>query len=736
MSEANELLENLTEEEISLYTADPTAEPHIIVGADRFITVPDELKRIAVQFDHDIETVTFDCPRFWDGHDMAQMKIYINYKNGTNKGPYLAKNVTISGDIMHFDWTISRNVTQYKGPVSFLVCVKKTNTDGEEVNHWNSELNEEMYVSEGMECTEEYMSTYPDLINQLLDRQDYVESVCITADEALEAAQVATEARTFIEERTDEARDAYSNALKYRASGPILRLEEVSPVLHHINGVIHGKNILPYPYANDVITQAGVTFTALADGGVSVSGTPTAYASIGLYSGVPLRTSGSVVFSINGDFANVNGAFVMYDKNDTQIFSKEMWKEVSPMVVNLDEYPNAAKWLIFIKRGTNGTEMTGTVYPQIEIGESATDYEPYIDPSTATITRSGKNLINVGDFTVERTIAWGSEHVGNFELPSGTYTATCDFVQQGAVTHVSLSARKYGVAEVTYANVSSNNTSGRMSMTFEIPAGAYGVTLYVYSNCTADVLDTKCIFSNFQIEYGTSDTGYEEYKMIDGCTPNADGSFAISSESPIATLYSDISGMTMDIEYNMDTRAYIDRHAVDVSDEYVSSIVLAYIQANPDKFRGLAGAIGPNGKSAYQYATDAGYTRTEAEFAAKLAEDTKGVKISGSSTSTTVDVTQFDYFVVKLEKYDASTPPVLTSAEQYTLDHIVKAPQSGSITAYASIHTGTGTSIRSYRLVFTPSGSGYSIAASYMSTGEANWSTFGYASIYGFKRSY
>ena len=48
-------------------------EPHIVIGYDRVVTVPDQLKRLAVQYDHDIETVTFDCPRYWGKHDMSQM---------------------------------------------------------------------------------------------------------------------------------------------------------------------------------------------------------------------------------------------------------------------------------------------------------------------------------------------------------------------------------------------------------------------------------------------------------------------------------------------------------------------------------------------------------------------------------------------------------------------------------------------------------------------------------------
>ena len=80
MGQADELLNSLSANNgIYARTVDPSTEEHIVVGDDRVITVPDSLKRIAVQYDHNVETVTFDCPRYWDGLDMSQMAIYINY---------------------------------------------------------------------------------------------------------------------------------------------------------------------------------------------------------------------------------------------------------------------------------------------------------------------------------------------------------------------------------------------------------------------------------------------------------------------------------------------------------------------------------------------------------------------------------------------------------------------------------------------------------------------------------
>lgn len=181
MSRAEELLETLSNDEPVLMTADPAFEPHIVIDSNRRVTVPEELRRIAVQYDHNIETVTFDCPRYWDGHDMSKMTVYINYKCPDNTlGCYIADNVKVDASddsIMHFDWTISSNVTMADGNLMFLVCVKRTDEEGMETNHWNSELNSEMYISEGLECMDSITDLYPDIITQLLLRMDSVEMV-------------------------------------------------------------------------------------------------------------------------------------------------------------------------------------------------------------------------------------------------------------------------------------------------------------------------------------------------------------------------------------------------------------------------------------------------------------------------------------------------------------------------------------------------------------------------------
>lgn len=179
MSQADELLNSISTSQKSARTVDPDTEEHIIISNDRFITVPDSLKKIAVQYDHNMETVTFDCPRYWDGLDMSPMKIYINYMRPDRVlGMYLADNIRVDDTdnrMMHFTWTITNNVTFANGKLRFLVCIKKTNLEGIDENHWNSEINDDMYISEGLNVEDPITEEYADIITQLLTRMDATE---------------------------------------------------------------------------------------------------------------------------------------------------------------------------------------------------------------------------------------------------------------------------------------------------------------------------------------------------------------------------------------------------------------------------------------------------------------------------------------------------------------------------------------------------------------------------------
>lgn len=177
MNQAEQLLNDLSVSPLSMDNTDL----HIVIDSERFMTVPEELLKIGVQNDHNIETVTFDCPRFWNGHDMSKMRVYVNYLRADDEqGADLATNVVVDefdDTIMHFDWTITGHLTAVSGPIVILVCIQKVADDGTEENHWNSELYTDMYISPGMECEATTIEHYPGIITSLLARMDYVEEI-------------------------------------------------------------------------------------------------------------------------------------------------------------------------------------------------------------------------------------------------------------------------------------------------------------------------------------------------------------------------------------------------------------------------------------------------------------------------------------------------------------------------------------------------------------------------------
>ena len=185
MSQASDLLNGLSGDNI-IAPVSVAEKEHIVVGEDRFIRVPDSFIRLGVQHDKDIETVTFDCPRHWGKHDLSSMQIYINYvlPNGED-GRCPVSNLSAIGTKMYFDWTISDYVTQYNGKISFLICAVTVDAEGNEALHWNSELNQECYISEGLECRESTIHKYPDIVTHLLTRMKEVEA--IATPEAMQA---------------------------------------------------------------------------------------------------------------------------------------------------------------------------------------------------------------------------------------------------------------------------------------------------------------------------------------------------------------------------------------------------------------------------------------------------------------------------------------------------------------------------------------------------------------------
>ena len=136
-------------------------EEHVVVNESRQIVVPNSLKTIAVTKDEDVQTITFDCVRFWDGNDLSTFAIYLNYvlPDGT-PATYIPESVVTSdGDAFyHFEWKIKNNITQKSGKISIGITAIKTKVDegGETVvdKRWSSLPNTDCSIALGIDVSD------------------------------------------------------------------------------------------------------------------------------------------------------------------------------------------------------------------------------------------------------------------------------------------------------------------------------------------------------------------------------------------------------------------------------------------------------------------------------------------------------------------------------------------------------------------------------------------------------
>lgn len=572
MSKALDLLNNLSASEIAELTAQPDPEGHIIVGGDRNIRVPENLKRLGVQYDHNMETVTFDCPRYWDKRDMSKMAVYVNYMRSDGYADrYPVDNVTVDGDVMHFDWTISRNVTEAAGTVSFLVCVMKTDSSGNEERHWNSELCSECYISKGMETEEHPALEYPDEVTQLLFRMSTVEQINVQAEEmrtlyenTAAAAEATEEAKNLALDASGYIKNSYAPAIKGDVSGETIRVDDVSPIEHDVKCRIHGKNIANL---NNIIRQLSVDLSYTEPYLVIRKNNTTEkwsniYVGLGVYKDFVGKTLTVSLDNIN-DYA---WSVLLVGTSSKGELVKEVGGESATrghtkFTLTIPEMLGAELLAIRIVSGDNKV-TTGEEYVltniQVEESPIETVYEPYLDPSTVTVTRCMKNIIPYPftDTTVTRKgVTFTDNKDGTITL-DGTAEATTSFVIFNGELPVNgkytLSGLTGGSGSTYYIQPVCSDKAHRGLTDGPNTYEWYDITLNRIQ--LSVVAGTK--FSNLRIapmlEFGESVSRFEQYDGVI-TAPNADGTCTVTSKSPTISLFTDTPGVTIEAEYNRDT---------------------------------------------------------------------------------------------------------------------------------------------------------------------------------------
>ena len=127
-----------------------------------------------VQFDHNSQRITFDLPRYFEGHDFLTCnRVEVHYLNVESKtresncGVYEVTDLQKKPDDeskVVFSWLISQNATKMVGTLNFVIrfaCV----TDKIDYS-WSTVMHEGIPVTTGIYNTDVVVEQYPDVLEQ------------------------------------------------------------------------------------------------------------------------------------------------------------------------------------------------------------------------------------------------------------------------------------------------------------------------------------------------------------------------------------------------------------------------------------------------------------------------------------------------------------------------------------------------------------------------------------------
>ena len=556
-------------------------EEHIKVGQDRVITVPNALKNIAVKGDKDIETVTFDCVRYWDGHDLSTFAIYINYilPNG-DEGTYIPESITRYEDVFSFDWEIGSEITYVPGKLTFWIVTKLTDDSGVLIKQWSSFQNSDCTIAQGGDKTYVPSQTDQDVISQAISilraSAERAEEQANIATEAAEKA--ASDATAAAEEEVTllvgelgvvqetgisptsvisqaGATRSFAHALNGKESGGAVLCEEVSPVLHPVVAGVRSRNLIPFPYAfGTSTTEAGVTFVANSDGSVTVNGT----------------AGGNIVMHIldisalDGDYF-ISGCPAGGSENNYQIIVDENGIGVA------QDYGSGAKFsasngntysvIIYI---TKGTVVSNLVFkPMINKGTTAEPYTPYVADGTAVkVTSAGANLAQPNNDLQKRGC---SVKVASDDKI--TLTATDGYDSTYArVARILLKANtEYTISIQDAKNVQNaflwkaNTTIGDVinsEITYTPSKDEY-FDLAVYM---PDHLPVGSVASFYlMVNEGSTAIPHERYNAGQTIDTAVGSTIDLPSIAPYMSVYTDTEGTAVDVTYVKDTNAVVQK---------------------------------------------------------------------------------------------------------------------------------------------------------------------------------
>lgn len=565
MSQAEALLNSISDElPVHEHPVPDTDAYYTIDPITRQISNTNSKKNVVMQYDHNSERLTFELPRFVDGHDMLKCtSVTVNVDN-IEDGELKLRTNSDAPDITDLrahpndpdkvicSWLISRNSTQLAGIISFHIEFKCVDSNGDVVYEWSTDTYDEIEVRARKKNGEAAILEHTDLLEQWrtsifgagdsvmanISAEGQAQVAAIQAESENQKEAVALKGEETLETIPDDyettsqmAEDALrrkANAIALEASGTAIVVNDSSDA--HLLGLklygnttqvkTTGKQLLRVTKTSEDIN--GGKLVVNSDGSLLINGTISKNTSFAIGK---FMSEGELILSLE-----VTGS-----------------RNASYVYIGIDADNNIG-WYGEDKKFTgDGTERTlyaviiaGTYnntifYPMIRKASIADgSYEPYsgggaspspdwpqelasIENPTAYIF--GKNLLNSdllvggtfvknddGTYTFTKTENNATSATCPLNLPAGDYVLSWEEAERNCESY-----RVY----VNYANGTTQLTGltnlGTNKLVLSTEVGIKDIRLSLASNVTND---TYVKFAWMQLEVGTEATEYEPYQGI------------------------------------------------------------------------------------------------------------------------------------------------------------------------------------------------------------------------------
>lgn len=550
----------------------------VINPITRQFSIPGADLVFGVEADSGAERKYFQCPRFVGNNvDVASSFVRINYRNASGEvDAYLIEDLRVDGDNVLFSWALHPKVTMYKGQISFVMCV----TGPDAKLKWHTTMGRGQ-VLEGLEPDGSWIhegteDAIVQLITMVEKQTEAVEKVgaeqvvavkaaattaTATAVAQIEAKGTSTLA-TIPEDYTtvQNAVRGAANAIRGKASGEVIRVDDVSPAGHYPAVRVAGKNIFNIDgVLNDALVKNDDgTYTLRRYNGYRFSN----YMETNIPAGTTITVS---VYGLTEDGFSSFYIQMMNEEEGTKAISLSASSPVKTTSWDRD----ATKLRIYMPpNAVDGDYKTFSAI-QVEIGDTATEYVPYIDPTTISVVGCGKNLFPLqslnlnqssGKGTVENGILTITGHLLSHRIPAkGLVGKNCVFSCKSSRT-----GEKGGGISVECKDANNVRLSGvykqnevSPALSFVVAKDTADIVLFFYSSGSQEESATA-IYDSIQLEVGNEVTRYDPYE---GGTyfPSSNGRVeGVKAVYPTTTIFTNTPGVSIECEYNRDTNKVIE----------------------------------------------------------------------------------------------------------------------------------------------------------------------------------